>query len=232
MMTIISTTSLGLILFVISGNGVAFIPNPKRFEPLTLIKGLNKDAVASVSPLFLTTEEQVDVDAPDNIPVLREIAPTYDAKSTNTAFERYKSDYAYSLSHNSQYWNDRATSLLSWDHYPYDSQNCDGILTGGFEHGDVAWFAGAKLNVCYNAIDRHVPSKANQIALIWEGDEPGQVLKFTYSDMLRRVSEIANALKSQGVKKGDIVTIYMPMIPQLPMTMLACARIGAGMQLF
>ena len=92
-----------------------------------------------------------------------------------------------------------------------------------------AWFNGAKLNMCYNAIDRHVlnPSTANKVAMIWEGDEPSQVLKFTYADLQRKVSEIANALKAQGVKKGDVVTIYMPMLPQLPMTMLACARIGA-----
>jgi acetyl-CoA synthetase len=84
------------------------------------------------------------------------------------------------------------------------------------------------MNVCANAIDRHVQSgKANDVAMIWEGDEPDQVLKFTYSDMQRKVSSIANALKSQGVKKGDVVTIYMPMIPQLPMTMLACMRLGA-----
>lgn len=92
-----------------------------------------------------------------------------------------------------------------------------------------AWFNGAKLNMCYNAIDRHVlnPATANKVAMIWEGDEPSQVLKFTYADLQRKVSEIANALKAQGVKKGDVVTIYMPMLPQLPMTMLACARIGA-----
>jgi len=83
--------------------------------------------------------------------------------------------------------------------------------------------------MCYNAIDRHVlnPATANKVAMIWEGDEPSQVLKFTYADLQRKVSEIANVLKAQGVKKGDVVTIYMPMLPQLPMTMLACTRIGA-----
>lgn len=82
--------------------------------------------------------------------------------------------------------------------------------------------------MCYNAIDRHVKNKAsNDIAMIWEGDEPTDVRHLTYEDLLRKVSQIANALKAQGVQKGDVVTIYMPMIPELAMTMLACARIGA-----
>mmetsp|Transcript_36142 Transcript_36142/g.82526 ORF Transcript_36142/g.82526 Transcript_36142/m.82526 type:complete len:716 (-) Transcript_36142:16-2163(-) len=153
----------------------------------------------------------------------------YDSKTTNTLLERYRSDHKYSLSNNAAYWNRRATDLLTWEHYPYDENNLDGVMTGGFEHGDVAWFNGAKLNMCYNAIDRHVlnPATANKVAMIWEGDEPSQVLKFTYADLQRKVSEIANVLKAQGVKKGDVVTIYMPMLPQLPMTMLACTRIGA-----
>ena len=106
-------------------------------------------------------------DAPDHMPELREIAPTFDAKTSNTAFERYKFNHARSLSSNAQYWNERAQSLLSWDHYPYSSENCEGILTGGFDHGDIAWFSGSKLNVCYNAIDRHVQNgKADQVAMV------------------------------------------------------------------
>lgn len=82
--------------------------------------------------------------------------------------------------------------------------------------------------MCYNAIDRHVNSKdANDVAIVWEGDEPNDIRKITYNELLRKVSQIANALKAEGVKKGDVVTIYMPMIPELAMTMLACARIGA-----
>jgi acetyl-CoA synthetase len=162
------------------------------------------------------------------MPEIEEVAPTYDAKGSHH-LDRYKIDHAKSLSHNAQYWNKRATDLLTWEHYPFDQNNCDGIMTGGFEHGDVTWFAGARMNICYNAVDRHVkdPTKANQVAMIWEGDEPGQSIEFTYADLQREISKVANAMKSQGVKKGDVVTIYMPMIPQLPMTMLAAARIGA-----
>eukprot|EP00956_Cyclotella_meneghiniana_P026368 scaffold56744_cov109-Cyclotella_meneghiniana.AAC.1 len=177
----------------------------------------------------VATRDDDAIDAPDHMPELREIAPTFDAKTSNTAFAKYKSDYARSLSSNAQYWNERAQSLISWDHYPFE-ENCDGIVTGGFKHGDIAWFPGGEFanddNIWFNLIN----GKADQVAMvrkIWEGDEPDQVIKYTYSDMLRQVSAIANALKAQGVKKGDVVTIYMPMIPQLPMTILACARIGA-----
>jgi acetyl-CoA synthetase len=82
--------------------------------------------------------------------------------------------------------------------------------------------------MCHNTIGRHVKNKAsNDIAMIWEGDEPTNECHLTYEDVLRKVSQIANALKAQGVQKGDVVTIYMPMIPDLAITMLACARIGA-----
>jgi acetyl-CoA synthetase len=101
-------------------------------------------------------------------------------------------------------------------------------LQGDFDAGDITWFAGGKLNVSYNAIDRHVAAgRADQVAMIWEGDEPDDIRRLTYRDLLRQVSQIANALTASGVRKGDVVTIYMPMIPELAMTMLACARIGA-----
>ena len=131
---------------------MAFVP-PKQHVPITRLgSSVEKDETA--------------IDAPDHMPELREIAPTFDAKSANTAFERYKSDYANSLSRNAEYWGQRAEALLSWD------KKWDSVLTGGFEHGDIAWFSGGKLNVCYNAIDRHVHSgKADQIAMVSEAGE-------------------------------------------------------------
>eukprot|EP01036_Dinobryon_divergens_P035187 gene35187-45572_t len=101
------------------------------------------------------------------------------------------------------------------------------ISDGGFLEGDTNWFTGGKINACYNCLDKHIGKRANQNAIIWEGDEPGQNRFFTYADVLKKVCRIANVLKSKGVQKGDVVTIYMPMIPETAMVMLACARIGA-----
>jgi acetyl-CoA synthetase len=143
---------------------------------------------------------------------------------TSSALSKYKKIHAESIRNPSKFWADQALNRLSW-YQPFDRNH---VLGGSFEHGDITWFAGGKLNICYNAIDRHVGSKdSNEIAMIWEGDEPTDIRTLTYSDVLRKVSQIANALRSQGVQKGDVVTIYMPMVPELAMTMLACARIGA-----
>ena len=230
MMASISKAAV-VILLQLSGQGLdAFVPTSlgavRTARPLA-IRNSALNAATEPSAAVAKANDEED-DAPDHMPELQDIAPTYAAKTSNTAFEKYKSDHALSLSKNKQYWNKRATDLITWDNYPFDEHNCEGIMTGGFEFGDVAWFPGAKMNICANAVDRHVQNgKGDQIAMIWEGDEPDQVLKLTYADMQRKVSEIANALKLQGVKKGDVVTIYMPMIPQLPMTMLACMRLGA-----
>mmetsp|Transcript_12255 Transcript_12255/g.17621 ORF Transcript_12255/g.17621 Transcript_12255/m.17621 type:complete len:708 (+) Transcript_12255:84-2207(+) len=151
------------------------------------------------------------------------ILPVYDAK-TSSAFDKYKKIHAESIKDPQKFWSKQATERLSW-YTPFDP---DTAMQGSLDNGDVTWFAGGKLNVCYNAIDRHVNSgQANEIAMIWEGDEPDDIRHLTYEDVLRKVSKIANAFKAQGVRKGDVVTIYMPMIPELAMTMLACARIGA-----
>ena len=93
------------------------------------------------------------------------------------------------------------------------------------------WFIGGKLNVAYNCLDRHVSGpKKTKAALIWEG-EPGDSRVLTYWDLYREVNLFASALKRHGVRKGDRVTIYMPMVPELPIAMLACARIGAAQRL-
>ncbi len=97
----------------------------------------------------------------------------------------------------------------------------------GFHDGDIAWFLNGKLNVSYNCIDRHLASKGEQTAIIWEGDEPGDVRHVTYNELYKETCRVANLMKSVGIRKGDTVCIYMPNSPETVYVMLACARIGA-----
>jgi acetyl-CoA synthetase len=152
----------------------------------------------------------------------QEILPVYEA-NTQTAFSLYKERYAESIKDTSKYWGDVARSKVDW-FLPFTT-----VQSGGFADGDVAWFLNGKLNVCYNAVDRWClyHNRGNDVAIIWEGDEPDNVRKITFAELFKKVCQIANALKAQGVRKGDVVTIYMPMIPEIAMTMLACCRIGA-----
>ena len=93
--------------------------------------------------------------------------------------------------------------------------------------GRIAWFKGGALNVSVNCIDRHLPARAEQTAIIWEGDEPSDDTRISYQQLYQRVCQLANGLRERGIKKGDRVCIYMPMIPEAAYAMLACARIGA-----
>src|SRR6202140_1602296 len=95
--------------------------------------------------------------------------------------------------------------------------------------GDVSikWFEDGKLNACFNCVDRHLAKRGGQTAIIWEGDDPKDDKKVTYKQLHAEVCRFANVLKARGVKKGDRVTIYMPMIPEAAISMLACTRIGA-----
>jgi len=129
-------------------------------------------------------------------------SPVYDARSAS-AFDHYQTDYQRSIDNPTAFWADQAVALLDWER-PFDS-----VSSGSLLHGDVTWFTGGKLNVCYNAVDRHVAAgKGDQTALLWEGDEPDDVQRITYSELQAQVSQIANALKAQGVQKGDVVTLY------------------------
>lgn len=153
-----------------------------------------------------------------------EIAKVFPALGTEgkMSFEEYKKAHAESIADVGAFWGAQAVDRLDW------SQPFQRTLEGDLHAGDVTWFAGGQLNVCYNAIDRHVRNnKADQTAIVFEGDEPTDIRRITYLELQRKVCQIANALRSVGVNKGDVVTIYMPMIPELAMTMLACARLGA-----
>eukprot|EP01138_Halocafeteria_seosinensis_P001161 gb/GECG01001187.1/.p1 GENE.gb/GECG01001187.1/~~gb/GECG01001187.1/.p1 ORF type:complete len:721 (+),score=64.65 gb/GECG01001187.1/:1-2163(+) len=135
----------------------------------------------------------------------------------------YEALYEESVQNPEEFWAKQATTHLDWFR-AFDSNR---TKEGSLEEGGIRWFNGGQLNVCHNCVDRHIPTKGDQVAIIHEGDEPGNVVKYTYRDVLREVSKVANVMKAYGVKKGDTVAIYMPMVPQLVFTMLACARIGA-----
>merc|ERR1719219_28979 len=100
-------------------------------------------------------------------------------------------------------------------------------MQGTFEVGDIAWFLDGKLNVCYNCVDRWARDTPDKVAIIWEGNSPEEDKKVTYKELLQEVCRMANVLKRYGVRKGDCVAIYMPMIPEAAYAMLACARLGA-----
>ncbi|WP_027706633.1 acetate--CoA ligase [Zooshikella ganghwensis] len=145
-------------------------------------------------------------------------------ESFKTAYiteQNYQELYQESINNPDAFWAEQAKVHLHW-FSPWEK-----VYQGDFAQGDVAWFVGGKLNVTYNCIDRHLPTKANQTAIIWEADEPGQSLIITYQMLHDHVCRMANVLKERGVKKGDRVCIYMPMIPEAAYAMLACARIGA-----
>jgi len=129
--------------------------------------------------------------------------------------------FSRSVSNPDEFWAEKAREFLVW-FSPFTQTK-----QGSFSEGDIAWFLGGKTNVSATCIDQHLKDKAEQVAIIWEGDEPDDQRKITYRELHQQVCRIANAMKNQGVKKGDTVAIYMPMIPELAMVMLACTRIGA-----
>ena len=128
--------------------------------------------------------------------------------------------YQQSIENPEHFWAQQAKRLL-WQQ-PYER-----VFHGDFAQGDINWFDGGYLNVCENCIDRHLEDKADKTALIWEGDLPNQSIAYTFRQLSEQINRMANVLKQQGVGKGDRVCIYMPMIPQATIAMLACARIGA-----
>ncbi len=140
------------------------------------------------------------------------------------SMEDYQGEYDRSIAEPEAFWADKATEFhwfKKWDNvcsYNYDMDQ--GPIS-------IKWFEGGTTNIVYNCLDRHLETKAEQTAIIWEGNEPGEDATFTYREVHTEVCKFANVLKSRGVKKGDRVSIYMPMIPELAFAMMACARIGA-----
>ena len=138
-----------------------------------------------------------------------------------SSLDHYKNLYEDSIKSPEKFWG-KIAKRIDW-FKPWDT-----VSNYNFNKGEINWFTGGKLNASYNCIDRHIDAGyGEEVAIIWEGNDPKQSRKFTYQDLLKEVSLFANALKSLGVKKGDRVCLYMQMIPELAIAILACARIGA-----
>ncbi|MBM4255383.1 MAG: acetate--CoA ligase [Deltaproteobacteria bacterium] len=156
-----------------------------------------------------------------------EKVPTYDIPSsikgtTTITPELYVQLYQRSIQDPENFWAEQSEKFVTW------FKKWDKILEWDFHKADVKWFIGGKLNVSYNCLDRHVEAGAGgQTAIIWQGNDAGESRKLTYAELLAQVCQFANALKALGVKKGDRVCIYMQMVPELAVAMLACTRIGA-----
>ena len=134
--------------------------------------------------------------------------------------DEYKDIYNRSIENPETFWAEKAEQLhwfKKWDVV----KDCD------FENARIEWFKGGKTNVSYNCIDRHLKTRGDKAAILWEGEPEGEDKTFTYQQLHDEVCKAANVLKKKGVKKGDRVTLYMPMIPELAIAMLACTRIGA-----
>ncbi|MEO0345208.1 MAG: acetate--CoA ligase [Pseudomonadota bacterium] len=134
----------------------------------------------------------------------------------------YEARYKRSIEDNEAYWAEQA-GCIDWL-TPFTKVK---DVSYAREDLHIRWFEDGELNVCVNCVDRHLAAKHDETAIIWEGDDPGTALKISYGELYERVCRFANVLKTMGVAKGDRVTIYMPMIPEAAVAMLACARIGA-----
>lgn len=135
--------------------------------------------------------------------------------------EQYLTLYQKSIEQPENFWAEQAEQFIDWQ------QPWDKVMEYDYPKGKISWFAGGKLNVSVNCLDRHLSTRGDQIALIWEGDNPANDKKMTYRELHRQVCQFANVLKAQGVKKGDCVCIYLPMIIEAAAAILACTRIGA-----
>jgi acetyl-CoA synthetase len=142
-------------------------------------------------------------------------------KQANIELKTYNSMYLESIENSDIFWSEQAKEFLNWQ------KSWNKVSSYDFSTGQASWFSEGKLNASVNCIDRHLPTKANQAAIIWEGDNPEDSEIISYRKLSDHVNKLSNALRSRRVKKGDRVCIYMPMIPEALYAMLACARIGA-----
>ena len=147
--------------------------------------------------------------------------PAHIAADAHLDAATYRRMYRRSLEAPEEFWSEQAHAFLEWSR-PWRT-----VLEWDYREGLIRWFDGAELNVCHNCLDRHLARHGERPAIIWEGDDPGESLTLSYRELHARVCRFANALKERGVRKGDRVCIYLPMIVEAAVAMLACARIGA-----
>ncbi len=145
------------------------------------------------------------------------------AAQANVTQEQYQQMYRQSVDDPEKFWAEQADNYLTF------MKKWDKVLDWSFDENDlhINWFKGATLNVSANCLDRHLATRGDQVAIIWEGDDPNEDRKITYRELHEEVSKFANVLKARGVNKGDRVSLYLPMIPEAAVAMLACTRIGA-----
>ena len=148
-------------------------------------------------------------------------APAELAKTALINAAQYREMYARSIHDADAFWAEQAEAFLSW------SRKWDQVQQWDYSNADIKWFLGGRLNVAHNCLDRHLATRAEQVAIIWEGDDPAEDRQITYRALHEAVCRFANALKARGVKKGDRICLYLPMIPEAAIAMLASARIGA-----
>ncbi|MDH4085076.1 MAG: acetate--CoA ligase [Nitrospira sp.] len=142
-------------------------------------------------------------------------------KHAHITEQQYCDLYRRSIDDPDGFWSEQAETFISW------SGRWKKVLDWDFKQGHVRWFDGGKLNACFNCVDRHLATRGEQTAIIWEGNEPGQSRTITYRELHAQVCRLANVLTHRGIGKGDRVCLYMPMVPEAVFAMLACARIGA-----
>ena len=147
--------------------------------------------------------------------------PTELAESATVNEAKYNEMYQRSVDDSDAFWAEQAEEMIDW-FKPWDT-----VQEWDYHKAEIKWFDGAKLNVSYNCLDRHLETRADQTAIIWEGDDPEESKHISYRELHDEVCRFSNALKGIGVKKGDRVCIYMPMVPEAAVAMLSCARIGA-----
>jgi len=147
--------------------------------------------------------------------------PSEFAKNAHINSERYEAMYKQSIDDPDTFWAEQAEEFLDW------TKTWDRVQDWDFRTGNIKWFEGGKLNVSYNCLDRHLDTRGDQVAVLWEGDDPEVDKRITYRELHEQVCKFSNVLKGRGVKKGDRVCIYMPMVTEAAVAMLACTRIGA-----